>query len=176
MIGENGRNRGAARRAGIAISLSAFLLVAWPTAGAMGATSTLDSTEQLMLDTLNQERAARDLNTLSVNDKLSEAGDFHTDEMLREGFFEHNSKNRSWSQRVRSFLRAKSVGEIQAIVLTEDNITPEEEVTLIVSKWLDSPAHRKQIVNKKYRRFGIGRSAGSYKGEQAILLTIDFAS
>jgi uncharacterized protein YkwD len=46
---------------------------------------------------------------------------------------------------------------------------------VIVRQWLNSPAHRENLLRPGYRRVGLGAAIGTYSGVRARMVTADFA-
>ena len=111
---------------------------------------------------LNRERGRRGLPRLRLNDKLSLAADRHSRDMVRRGFFSHDSLGGgSFVDRIRrtgylSSARSWSVGENLAWG-TGNRGTPEQ----ILSAWMRSPGHRANILSSRFREVGIGVHGGA---------------
>lgn len=106
---------------------------------------------------LNRERARREMRPLRVNRRLSRAALSHTLDMVNRRYFEHVSQagldvvdrltSTGYLGRVRSWL----VGENLAWG-TGARSTPRETVIA----WMNSPGHRRNILNRRFREIGIG--------------------
>lgn len=110
---------------------------------------------------INQERAERGLAALSNNGKLAQAATGHSNSMRWNGFFSHESANgASFTDRI------FDVGYMDnsEAWLVGENIawgsfvvgTPRSMVT----SWMNSPPHRKNILERKYRFAGVGIARG----------------
>jgi uncharacterized protein YkwD len=110
---------------------------------------------------VNAERERRGLRTLAEHPQLEAAGEAHTRDMVRQGFFAHTSPDGvTMVDRLRAsgFIRDEeswSVGETLAWG-REERARP----AAIVAAWLDSPSHRRVLLNPRYRRLGIGLAVG----------------
>jgi uncharacterized protein YkwD len=137
-------------------------------AGSCGATDaepsapTLGVSAQAILCLLNVERAARGLAALRMNPRLSRAARGHSEDMVRNLYFSHDAKNGT------SMLdRIKSTGYLKARLAftVGENIgwgsgslsTPDA----LVKAWMNSPPHRANILQGRYRELGVGLILGA---------------
>ena len=126
---------------------------------------------------LNRERAERGLPRLRLNERLSDAADRHSRDMVRRGYFAHDSlTGASFVDRIRrtGYLRAArswSLGENLAWG-SGNRGTPEQ----IMRAWMNSPGHRANILTGRFREVGIGVSEGApvRVGLAAATYTTDF--
>lgn len=76
------------------------------------------------------------------------------------------------------FYKKKSKGKIQYInSRTGKSIkyqTYKEFASRMVENWMQSPDHRKNILNKNFERIGIGVAIGTYNGFKAVYVTQHF--
>lgn len=56
------------------------------------------------------------------------------------------------------------------------NYTYEEFAEELVMRWMQSPPHRKNIVNKHFRYLGVGIAKGVYNGSKVFYVTQNFSS
>jgi uncharacterized protein YkwD len=128
---------------------------------------------------LNGERARRGLSRLRLNERLSEAAERHSRDMVRRNYFSHDSlSGASFVDRIRrsGYLRSArswSVGENLAWG-SGSRGTPES----ILHAWMNSPAHRANILTRRFREIGIGVAEGApvRVGVPAATYTTDFGS
>jgi uncharacterized protein YkwD len=105
---------------------------------------------QKVVDSTNQARAKANLPPLELNDLLSKAATAHSANMGRKGELSHKLDGKLPTDRVEAAGYDYAwVGENIAVT----GIDPPEE---IVRRWLESPAHREQIMNAKFREIGVG--------------------
>lgn len=110
-----------------------------------------DSFDFQVLQLVNAERAKSGLNPLTLNEKLDVAADRYSERMALGDFFSHSDPydGSSIGTRVaQTGYRYTSVGENLAYGQT----TPEA----VVQAWMNSPGHRKNILNPKYTHMGLG--------------------
>ena len=127
---------------------------------------------------VNQERTSRGLKPLKTNRRLARAANGHARDMCARGYFSHDSANGS------SFVdRIRKAGYVSARAfpsLGEDLAwgsgslgSPRE----IVQSWMESPGHRANILNPKFREAGMGVAFGDPgAGEQGVTYALDFGS
>jgi len=143
---------------------------------------------------VNREREKRRMPLLSWNDRLALAARLHSEDMAKNGFFDH--KNREGKDPTRraydvgfrcekksgSYIKV-GVGEnisqnntATSVTYLGDRAFPhyqtmEEIARTTVEGWMNSPGHRENILTYDYTSEGIG-VAVSEKGE--VLITEDF--
>jgi uncharacterized protein YkwD len=77
---------------------------------------------------------------------------------------------RSW--RTRTFY--DSQGNVSQRLETEGD-DYNQMTTWAVEQWMNSPGHRKNIMNSQYSRLGVGVALGNHAGTPYVYLTQDFA-
>ena len=96
-----------------------------------------------------------------VGPALSRAAQSHSADMARRGYFDHGA----FATRLRSFgVRAPYVGE--NLAAGSRPLTP----ATIVRMWIQSPPHRENLLDRGFRRIGVGEAGGSMR-----LVTADFS-
>ncbi|MGI2906913.1 CAP domain-containing protein [Tolypothrix sp. VBCCA 56010] len=103
-----------------------------------------------VLQLTNAQRLQAGLQPLTLNSKLNNSAQAHSEDMALHDFFGHKGSNGSSMGD-----RAKASG--YQFSLFGENIaagyaTPED----VVQGWMNSPAHRANILNANYREMGIG--------------------
>jgi uncharacterized protein YkwD len=130
------------------------------------------STESRVLTLLNGIRHEHGLSKLTGSVALRNAARSHSSDMLRRGYFEHDSPNESFDKRINRFLRSPLVGEDIAWG-TGSYGTAEG----IVSLWMHSPSHRHIILMRDLHRVGLGIAKGRFHDTPgAIMATADFSA
>lgn len=110
---------------------------------------------------MNSVRAANGVPPLRIGPALTRAARAHSVDMARRGYFDHGS----FVQRLRRFgVRAPYVGENLA------SGTRPLSAGAIVQMWVASPPHRQNLLDRGFRRIGVGVAGGSNR-----LITADFA-
>jgi uncharacterized protein YkwD len=129
---------------------------------------------------VNQERTKRGLKPLRVNRRLSKAAAGHARDMVNRDYFSHDSAGGG------SFVdRIKRAGYVAANAfpsLGEDLAAGSGTLgsaRAIVKSWMESPGHRANILNRKFREMGIGVVLGMPGGDDGMgsaTYAIDFGS
>ncbi len=168
----------------IALALPASASAAAPCANAeiIPSTSNVAAVKKATLCLLNAERTSRGLPRLSSNRQLDNAANGFSASMVRQGFFDHVSPSGSTlDSRVRggtSYLRGRvtswSLGE--NIAWGAGRLaTPKQ----IMRSWMNSPGHRRNILDRRFRHVGIGIAIGApavIGTRPAATYTTDFGS
>jgi uncharacterized protein YkwD len=128
---------------------------------------------------LNVIRSQHGLAPLRLDDRLTEAADSHSEDMVANGYFSHDSSDgAAFSDRLASFYPQGSahywaVGE---------NIfwsSGPPSASRGVEAWMASPPHRANILNPNWRVIGIGAvtaadAPGTFAGLNVTVITADF--
>jgi uncharacterized protein YkwD len=137
--------------------------------------------EEAVVARINQVRRGRGLRPLQMNQRLAAAADFHSKDMGRRGYFEHDSANGTvfWRRIERFYpsrgFRSWTVGE--NLLWASDSYG----AAFAVREWMASPPHRQNILSRDWREVGIGavffaQAPGQYRGRPVTILTADFGS
>lgn len=169
------------RGASIAATLVALALPL--AAGAAGDGQALvareSSLETLVLQRINDVRAAHGLVRLTASTGLTRAAVTHSRSMVVEGFFAHESHNGApfW-KRLQTFYGPRSngwtVGENLAMF---GGVTPDAQS--IVNAWMSSPGHRANLLKRQFQDAGIAivhhpTAGGVFGGRSTWVVTLDF--
>jgi hypothetical protein len=124
----------------------------------------------MVIDITNKNRATLGEISLISDGTLSRAAQMKADDMARRGYFSHTGPGGeapwTWFERAGyDFLYA---GENLAV-----NFIDSEDV---VSAWMKSETHKKNILNGKFREIGIGVSKGKYEGRNVLFLVQFFGT
>jgi len=117
---------------------------------------------------LNAQRRTRHLRALTSNSRLRRAAQSYAEQMVQQNFFAHVSPAGSTMvQRIQrttylSTAKAWTVGENLAWA-TGSLATPAQTV----DNWMNSPAHRRNVLNREFREIGIGVAIGAPSTDQA---------
>jgi uncharacterized protein YkwD len=124
--------------------------------------------ESSLLTAMNETRRAHGLRPLQADGRLERAARGHSSEMLRTGTLSHGT----FSARIRGVgVRAPRVGENLAW-----GVGALSRARAIVNTWLNSPAHRANLLRPGYRLVGVGALRGTFSGHRgALMVTTDFA-
>ncbi|MCA1057062.1 SafA/ExsA family spore coat assembly protein [Rossellomorea aquimaris] len=118
----------------------------------------IKSVERQVIDLTNQERQKAGLSPLQLDWQLSRVARYKSRDMRDTGYFAHRSPQYgSPFDMMKSFnIQYSSAGENIAVGQT----SPEQ----VVREWMNSPGHRKNILNGTYTRIGVGYAKGGSYG------------
>jgi len=117
--------------------------------------------ELAIVHAMNAVRTSNGAPALRIGRALTLAARSHSVDMARRGYFEHGA----FVRRLRSFgVRASYIGENLA-----EGSQPLSAAA-IVQMWIASPPHRQNLLDRAFRRVGVGVAGGSTR-----LVTADFA-
>ena len=136
----------------------------------------VDEIRAATLCLLNQERAREDLPPLRRNRRLERASQSHSETMAERRFFAHEDhRGADAAARVRrAGYRGATVGENIGWG-AERAARPAE----MVAGWMNSPGHRRNILERRFREIGIGVVTGAPEpvpGQRAAIYTTDFGA
>jgi uncharacterized protein YkwD len=137
--------------------------------------------EDAVVARMNVVRRRHGLRPLRLNSRLRAAAVFHSRDMGRRGYFEHDSiSGTPFWRRIERFypsrgFRSWTVGE---------NLFWASETygaAFAVREWMQSPPHRQNILSRDWREVGIGavyfaNAGGEYRGHRVTILTADFGA
>jgi uncharacterized protein YkwD len=137
--------------------------------------------EEAVVGRINLIRRGRGLRPLRNNSRLAAAADYHSTDMARKGYFEHESANgTTFWRRIERFypsrgFRSWTVGEN---LLWASNTYG---AAFAVREWMNSPPHRANILSRDWREVGIGAvyvasAPGEYHGRPVTIVTADFGA
>jgi uncharacterized protein YkwD len=124
---------------------------------------------------VNIERAKHGRAKLRTNHGLALAGQRHASDMVRRQYFSHTSRSgRDFKQRIVRTGYARGHGAILGENLawgSQGKATPRS----IVRSWMNSPGHRANILQPRFREIGIGVVRASPRGlDQAATYAAEF--
>lgn len=118
---------------------------------------------------VNAERSKRGLRELTRDGDLNQAARRHARDMVRRGYFSHVSPGGSTlGDRLRAVDYGNGGGWRAGEALgwgTGSLATPNS----LVDEWLDSPPHRRILLDSGFRELGVGIAPGEPRDEQSSL-------
>jgi hypothetical protein len=139
----------------LAITLGIFLL---PKTAFM-ATITPDK----IISLTNGQRNQAGLNTLQINDQLTQAAKAKAQAVLDSQIFDHTINGKRFSTWIKATgYQYNIVGENLAI----DFVTSEG----LMRAWMASPEHRENILGDEYTEIGVGIAEGKFAGQNTIIV------
>lgn len=121
------------------------------------------SEEYEMLALINNERQARGLDPLIMNDTLSSAARLHSQDMIERNYFGHTDPDGLTSSD-----RARSAG--YNFVALGENLCGNPSIKEGHSLLINSPSHSANILNPNYKEVGIGIVDGGPYGKMITQL------
>ena len=137
-----------------------------------GGSITLDDKAERILVLHNQARKDRGLRPLCADPGLTRAARSHSREMIGEDYFSHYSYDgESVRERLKRFGYDPRVhGENLA-----GGSSTYSEPDSIFQRWMNSPGHRANALDGRFRSIGVGTFTGKYKGfREYTMYTVDF--
>ncbi len=163
-------------------AVSTAVLIASPVAtpGAPTKVERRAALEAAVVYEMNLVRTARGLRPLHPAPSLRSSARSHSQAMLANGFFGHDSADgTAFSERIRRYYTNRgftrwSGGE--ALLASQGRVV---DARAIVAAWLDSPSHRAIVLSPTWRDAGIGvlyapSAPETFGGAEAIVVTADF--
>ena len=122
----------------------------------------------------NKTRTDHGLKPLCVDPKLTRAARSHSREMIEKDYFSHNSFDGESAG-----IRLKRFGYDWSVCA--ENIAGGYGISgdpdPIFELWMNSPAHKANILDGRFRQVGVGTYTGNYKGiDGYTMYTVDFGS
>lgn len=116
------------------------------------------SSEEKMLEMVNQERASRGFKPLVFDNKLRDVGRTHCEDMFEKGYFSHYTP-----EGLSPFDR---MGQVDIFyVYAGENLAFSQNVTLAMNGFMQSPGHKANILSPNFGKVGIGVIDGGIYGE-----------
>lgn len=102
--------------------------------------------------------AAAGLAPLTVDPRLNAAARLHTEDMVRRGFFSHENPDgrQVWDRALAAGYRYRRVAENIA--------TDQRGAVEVVDGWMNSPGHRRNILDGELTQIGVGHALGGSHG------------
>lgn len=146
-----------------------------------GARAAMAALESSVVGRMNAVRRAHGLRPLRLNRRLHAAAVFHSKDMGRRGYFEHDSLvGTPFWRRIERFYPSRG---FSSWTVGENLLwgTDTYDATFAVREWMNSPPHRQNMLSRDWREVGIGavffgRAPGEYGGRPVTIVTADFGS
>ena len=166
----------------LAVVAVAVLIPALAVAADAPRVAPADRLESAVLDELNLVRLEHGLRQLRINPKLTEAADNHSLEMVKAGYFGHESPDGShFARRIKSFYKPRAGNRRWTVGENLIWSTSRLSARAAVSAWLASPGHRENLLGPMFREVGISAvravgASGVYGHRRVVVLTVDFGA
>jgi uncharacterized protein YkwD len=136
--------------------------------GRVAAKPGVEKQEREMFLRLNRDRKERGLSPLSYDARLAEVGRFHSADMQRHGFFEHDSPTSGSLED-----RLNAAGYL--FLAARENLSIAPDVQTSQDGLLKSPGHFANIVATDITHVGIGIVAGASPAGESLTITQVFS-
>jgi uncharacterized protein YkwD len=124
-----------------------------------------------MLNRVNAVRKKAGLDVLRPNSLLGKAAQGHAEDMLTRGYFAHESPS---GTTVRE--RSRKAG-YDWTAIGENIAFGQTSVDEVITTWMDSPGHRKNILSRNFTEMGVGLALGKGKdGKYQVFWVQNFGS
>ncbi len=121
-------------------------------------------TKNALIEFTNQKRESLGIHSLKENSKLDEAAYLKANDILEKDYFSHQSPEglSPWYWFKKTGYNYQLAGENLAIGFLDS-----EEV---IQAWLDSPSHKKNLLEKNYEEMGIAVMKGEFGGNETTVV------
>lgn len=169
-------------RVAVAVALIALVGAVAAPVGSSSNGSThvaLSSLESGVLQQLNAIRVQHGLVPLRLSARLTAAAGQHSQEMGADGYFEHSSHDgTAFWKRIGHWYASNGYGYWSV----GENLlwsSPTVDATQAMRMWMNSPEHRANILNPRWRQIGISSvhldsAPGTYQNLPVTIITTDF--
>ncbi|MFA6553374.1 MAG: CAP domain-containing protein [Patescibacteria group bacterium] len=149
----------------VKLFVTGFLFLTYPSAGHFAAI-----TQTEMLNLTNASRAEASISPLTLNTTLNQAAMLKAKDMIAKDYFAHTSPDgtKPWEFLRQAGYSYSSAGENLAMDFTE--------ASSVHTAFMNSPSHKKNIMNEKYTEMGIAVMEGQLQGHQTTLLVVFFGT
>ena len=123
-----------------------------------------------LVELMNQSRTENGLSPLAINNKLNESAYLKAQDILEKNYFAHTSPQgvSPWYWFKQANYGYHYAGENLAIDFTD--------AETLYKAWLDSPSHRANILNPKYKEVGIVALTGDFNGRKTTIAVQHFGT
>ncbi len=123
-----------------------------------------------LVDLANEDRAEEGASNLVINEKLVMAAQLKANDMAQKSYFAHISPEgvTPWHWFDEAGYTYIYAGENLAV-----NFNRSEDVQ---RAWMNSPLHRANILNNRYKEIGIATAEGMYKGDKTTFVVQMFGT
>ncbi len=132
----------------------------------------VDMPERAIVRAINAERAARGLPGLRATRRLSRGAARHSRDLLRSDRLGHASSDGTpFARRIARAGSFRFAGEVIAFAPRGS----ASRARSVVRMWMRSPAHRRQLLDGRFRIMGIGRTRGALVTQRGTMVTVVLA-
>jgi uncharacterized protein YkwD len=137
-----------------------------------GGSVTLNDKEKHILMLHNKARTDRGLRPLCADPELTRAARSHSREMIEKDYFSHNSYDgERVGERLKRF--GYDLGVYGENLAGGSGTSGTADATF--QRWMNSPGHKANILDGRFRPVGVGTCTGNYKDiQEYTMYTVDF--
>jgi uncharacterized protein YkwD len=132
------------------VTVSSLTIATGITSYTQPATAQTPSFQQQILQLVNAERKKVNAPPLTLNSKLNQAAQNHTNDMVAKRYFSHTSPSGSTM-----VSRVKAVGYSYRTI-GENIAAGKASANDTMIQWMNSAGHRKNILNPSFKELGVG--------------------
>jgi uncharacterized protein YkwD len=136
-------------------------------------------------DRVNDRRTNHDLDELAYDEDLAAIAEAHSEDMAERGYYDHEDpEGNKWGHRYEEYGYDCAIETDRGTVTGGENLyqiaysgrslSATDVAERAVDGWMNSPEHRKNMLQDYWRREGIGVHAFEQDGEQVINVTQNF--
>ena len=142
-------------------------------------TSVATQMQRLVAAEINVVRRAHGRGRLTLSAQLTRAGEAHARELAIAGYFSHDWSDGTpfgnWIRRFYPVAGARTWSAGENLEWSVQDLTPQQAVEL----WLESPAHRSILLDRRWRQVGLGviratGAGGIYSGQSVVIVAAEF--
>ncbi|MGL5202942.1 CAP domain-containing protein [Cetobacterium sp.] len=111
----------------------------------------MNSDYEVILNLVNIERENRGIEPLKLNPTLNALAKIKSDDMHHNQYFSHNSPTYG------SPFDLMEKHNVQYMTAGENIAKGQNTPEFVMKSWMDSPGHRKNILNPKFKEMGVSR-------------------
>jgi uncharacterized protein YkwD len=123
-----------------------------------------------LLDKTNSAREENNVSRLASEKKLQAAAQKKAEDMAKNNYFAHTapSGKNPWQWLDEENYIYQKAGENLAVNF--------ENSSELIKGWLDSPSHKKNLLNENFKEVGIGIAQGTFEGRSAVYVVEFYAT
>jgi hypothetical protein len=152
------------------VFMNRFFYILIPYLLSLSALSALDlpQIEKLIFEKTNKERTSRSLSAYLPYAPLEDIARIHSSNMIQFNFFSHTDKDRLGPGGRLQLHYPEVLGGVGENIAYHYGDSEEAVATNLMTAWMKSPGHRKNILDSGYSHMGVGiaESNGKYYGTQ----------
>ena len=134
----------------------------------VGVRTTWAYDQKKVVEEINRERQSHHLPSFKLNSELCYIAQKKVKDMMQKQYWAHQSPNgeMSWDLMCKADFTYQAAGENLAKGFTDD--------TQMVKAWMESPAHRANILSDQFSEIGLSELSGNFQGKDASIVSLVF--